>query len=90
MLFSCWLFDQPRVTCRMDDAPLLPQDFLDLADLFLRLAGYLLGSSFGFQIRLIADSSCHFLDLAFYLMNRSLYLIPYARFHDMYPRYRFV
>lgn len=53
------------------DAPVLlfPENLLNVADLFLHLAGYLLGTAFDFQIWIPADFPCHLFDLAFYLIN---------------------
>jgi hypothetical protein len=44
---------------------LLPQDRLDLADLFLHFAGYLFTFAFGFQLGIIGDFPGHFLTLPF-------------------------
>jgi len=40
---------------------LLPQDLLDLTDLFLNFAGYLFGFAFGLQLGIIGDFTGHFL-----------------------------
>ena len=59
---------QPRPVLKdtqSHDTPLslLPQDLLDLSDLFLHFTGYLFLGTFSFQIRIIGDFPGHFLDL---------------------------
>ena len=56
----------------MEDGPLNPQNFFNLADLLLDLAGHLLVGAFVFQVwiigsfsHLLLDLSLHFVNLAF-------------------------
>ena len=44
---------------------LLPQNLLDLTDLFLKFAGYLFIGTFGFQLRIIAEFPGDLLTLPF-------------------------
>src|ERR1035437_7433601 len=64
---------------------LLPQDLLDLTDLFLHFAGYLFGSALSLQIGIIGYFSGCFLDLALCFVKGSFRLVPNARFHGIPP-----
>ena len=57
--------------------PSLPQELLGFTDLFLRLAGYLFGFTFGLQLGIIGNFPGDLLDLTFYFVKRpsALFLI---------------
>jgi len=55
---------------------LLSQDRLDLADLFLHLAGAVFSLALNFQCWIVADLPGNLLDLPFDLMERAFRLIP--------------
>ena len=55
---------------------LLPQDLLDLSDLFLNFAGSLFVLAFGFQIGIHADFPGDLLDLALHFVNLA-FVLPY-------------
>jgi len=57
---------------------LLPDDLLDLADLFLNLAGFGFLFAFGFQVRIHADFPGDLLDLALHLMPLAFCFVPRA------------
>jgi len=57
---------------------LLPHNFLDLTELFLNFAGYLLIGTFSFQIWIIAQFPGHLLDLALHFMPLAFCLVPRA------------
>ena len=61
----------------MHDTPLslLPQNLLDLTDLFLNFAGYLFTGAFGFQLWIIAQFPGDLLDLTLNLVKRALCLV---------------
>jgi len=57
---------------------LLPQNLLDLADLFLNFAGYLFTCTFGFQLGIIGDFPGYFLDLALRFVKRAFHFVLHA------------
>jgi hypothetical protein len=48
---------------------LLPQNRLDLTDLFLNFAGYLFGFAFALHLGIIGDFPCNFLDFTLSLLR---------------------
>jgi hypothetical protein len=68
---------QSRFTVAMAPAS-LPQDFLDLADFFLDLAGVLFNIAVSFQFGFAGEFAGNFFDIAFDLMERSFCLISCA------------
>ena len=64
---------------------LLPQNLLDLTDLFLHFAGYLFGFAFGLQLGIIGDFPGHFLGLTLCFVKSALRLVPNARFRGIPP-----
>ena len=54
---------------------LFPQNNLDLTNLFLNVASYLFGFSFGLQLGIIGNFPDHFLDLTLCIVN-----LPFAWF----------
>jgi hypothetical protein len=64
--------------CMMRRSLLLPHNLLDLTELFLNFAGYLLIGTFSFQAWIIAQFPGHLLDLALHFMPRAFCLVPRA------------
>jgi hypothetical protein len=73
------------VICRRITALLIPQNLLDLADLFLSFAGYLFGFALGLQLGIIGDFPGHFLDLTLCFVKRTFHFVLRAGFHDISP-----
>src|SRR3989337_4240118 len=64
---------------------LLPQDLLDLADLFWNLSGSLCVFAFGFQLGILADFPGYLLDLALHFVKLAFCLVLCAGFHGIPP-----
>ena len=65
----------------MEPGPLNPQDFFNLADLLLDLAGRFLVAAFVFQVWIIRDFSHLLLDLALHLVKIAFHLVHSTLFH---------
>jgi hypothetical protein len=65
----------------MEDSPLHPQSFFNLADLLLDLAGRLLIAAFVFQVWIIGNFSHLLLDLALHLVKIPFHLVLSTWFH---------
>jgi hypothetical protein len=63
----------------------IPKNLLDLTDLFLNLADYLFIDPFGFQLWIIAEFPCDFLDLTLPLVKFAFHLVLCAGFHGVSP-----
>jgi hypothetical protein len=59
---------------------LLPENLLDLYDLFLDFAGYLFGFAFRLQLGIISEFSGHFLDITLRFVNRAFPFALHAGF----------
>jgi len=64
---------------------LLPEDLLDLTDLFLQFAGCLFVFSLRFQLGIHAEFSGDLLQLTLYFVKRAFRLVLRAGFHGIPP-----
>jgi hypothetical protein len=64
---------------------LLPQELLDLADLFLNFAGSLFVFAFGFQLGILADFPCDLLEFTRHFVKLACCLVLRAGFHGIPP-----
>ena len=64
---------------------LLPQDLLDLADLFLYFAGPLFTFAFGFQFGIFAEFTGNLLNLTLHIVKLAFRLVLRAGFHGVPP-----
>ena len=71
--------------CSFQHLSLLPQNLLDLADLFLNFAGCLFVFPFGFQLGIHADFSDDLLQLTLCFVKLAFRLILRARFNGIPP-----
>ena len=71
------------VPARGKPLSLLPQNLLDLTDLFLNFAGYPFTSAFGLQLWIISQFPGDLLNLALHFVKRAFRLVPDARFHGV-------
>jgi hypothetical protein len=71
----------------VNDTPfsLLPQNLLDLTDLFLNFAGYLFIGTFSFQLWIIAEFPGDLLELTLYFVKLALRLVLRAGFQVFIP-----
>ena len=64
---------------------LLPEDLLDLTDLFLHFAGNLFDFAFGLQLGIISDFPGRLPDLTLCFVKRAFHFVIRAGFHDISP-----
>jgi hypothetical protein len=68
----------------MEAGPLIAQDFFNLTDFILDLAGRLLDGAFMFQIWIIDNLSGLFLDFSLHFVERALRLVFGTGFHAIF------
>jgi hypothetical protein len=64
---------------------LLPQDLLDLTNLFLYFSGYLFGFAFGLQLGIIGDFPGHLFNLTLCLVQGTFHFVIHTGFHYIPP-----
>ena len=89
----CWKFDQAAqsrgesqlVGCEGNapcTARLFPENFLDVADLFLGLALRLIATAFGLEVAITGRFASRLFDLSFELFGRAFDFVASTGFHD--------